>query len=274
MKPARLEKLRRLLETPLQECLEGPRPLAPFRRLAVYSHPRDYELGALLVCLLDFGPREGRTRCLDQLFNRLGDKPARVLGRANRQMTMELVRGLAFGFLEERDLELLLHVLKQAIRQQGNLEELYRQVAEHHAGQHLQNLDRFMLRLARSLSAEERARRGLGHLLPRPARGSSVRRLHLFLRHMARSVDGGDAGIWSCLRPKDLYLPLDQPQHKLLLSLKLSTRTTCNRGAVVEASRNLALLDPEDPLRYSLALEQLVAAGVEEEELNRRFRRA
>ncbi|MCB9473932.1 MAG: DUF2400 family protein [Candidatus Delongbacteria bacterium] len=275
MNESRIERLRRLLD-PLVARHQAQRPASdPFALSRGFAHPRDRELCALLCALYDFGPEAERHDALKRLFNRLGEKPARVLSRSNRTMLAELAEGMAFGFLKAEDSALLLHALRVTLRQHESLEALY-QYARGEGGKRnsLATLDRFMILIGRVLNAEERARPGLAHLLPRPAKGSPVRRLHLFLRHMVRPDDGVDTGLWSQPPASRLQLPLSSSQHRLMLALKISTRQICNRGAVSEATRNLALLDPQDPVRYHLAFEQLEADGVDEAALLTLFRRA
>lgn len=275
MNESRIDRLRRLLDPLVEEVLAGqpvPDPFAPSRR---YGHPRDRELCALLCALYDFGPPEERSRLLRTLFNRLGDKPARVLGRSNQAMLKELSADMTLGFLQPQDSELLLHALRVNIRQHEGFEALYA-FARGEGGRRnaLATLDRFVMLLGKVLSPEERARPGLAHLLPRPAKGSPVRRLHLFLRHMVRPDDGVDTGLWSQPPLNRLQFPLSSHQHRLLLALKVTTRQICNRGAVSEISRHLSLLDPVDPIRYHLAFELLEARGVDESAVQTLYRRA
>jgi uncharacterized protein (TIGR02757 family) len=259
---SRIERLRRLLDPLVEEVRAGQPVPDPFALSRRYEHPRDRELCALLCALYDFGPPEERNRLLRTLFNRLGDKPARVLGRSNQTMLKELSADMTLGFLQPQDSELLLHALRVNIRQHDGFEALY-QFARGEGGRRnaLATLDRFVMLLGKVLSPEERARPGLAHLLPRPAKGSPVRRLHLFLRHMVRPDDGVDTGLWS--QP-----PLNR------LQFPLSTRQICNRGAVSEISRHLTLLDPVDPIRYHLAFELLEARGVDETAVLNLYRRA
>jgi uncharacterized protein (TIGR02757 family) len=272
---SRIERLKRLLD-PLIEEYRAQRPDSdPFLPCRGYDHPRDRELCALLCALYDFGPVEPRRLALRQLFNRLGDKPARVLARSNQAMLKELSRDLAFGFLKPEDSELLLHALRVTLRQHEGLEALYR-FARGEEGKRnaLATLDRFIVLIGKALSPEERARPGLAHLLPRPAKGSTVRRLHLFLRHMVRPEDGVDTGQWLVPGPHRLQYPLSSPQHALLLALKITNREVGNRGAVAEISRNLGLLDAQDPIRYHLAFELLESRGVDAAGIQALFRRA
>lgn len=275
MNESRIEKLKRLLD-PLVEDYRGRLPDSdPFAPARGYSHPRDRELAALLCALYDFGPAEPRRQALRLLFNRLGNKPARVLARSNQAMLKELSRDLCVGFLKPEDSELLLHALRVTLRQHEGLEALYRFArGEQGKRDSLDTLDRFVVLIGKALSPEERARPGLAHLLPRPAKGSAVRRLHLFLRHMVRPQDGVDTGQWTCLPPHRLQFPLSGPQHQLLLTLKITDRTVGNRGAVAEISRTLGLLDPQDPIRYHLAFELLEARAVDGPALLALFRRA
>jgi uncharacterized protein (TIGR02757 family) len=124
------------------------------------------------------------------------------------------------------------------------------------------------------LTEEESREHRLGHLLPRPAKGSSTARLHLFLRAVCRPDDGVDLGLWSLPRPDQLLLPLDMPILERLRWLKLTEREKPSRGAVLEVSQQLRLLRPQDPVFLHHGLERLVHLGLDVEGMRQLFRHA
>jgi uncharacterized protein (TIGR02757 family) len=101
-----------------------------------------------------------------------------------------------------------------------------------------------------------------------PARGSSCKRLNMFLRWMVRpdpirpdGTGGVDFGLWTQIRPSQLLLPLDVHVERVARSLGLLTRPQTDWRAVLELTEQARLLDPEDPVRYDFALFGLGVGG-------------
>lgn len=91
--------------------------------------------------------------------------------------------------------------------------------------------------------------------LSSPAKGSSAKRLNMFLRWMVRDDKTGvDFGLWKTLTPAQLYLPLDVHTGNTSRKLKLLHRKQNDWKAVWEITRNLRKLDPIDPIKYDFAL--------------------
>lgn len=94
-----------------------------------------------------------------------------------------------------------------------------------------------------------------GKHLANPEKGSSAKRLNMFLRWMVRKDEYGiDFGLWKNSSPAELMCPLDVHVQKNALNLKLLNRKLRDWKAVDELTQNLARLNPEDPIKYDLAL--------------------
>jgi len=88
-----------------------------------------------------------------------------------------------------------------------------------------------------------------------PARGSTCKRLNMFLRWMVRrDAAGVDFGIWQGIRPAQLLIPLDVHVERVARRLGLLQRKQTDWQAVLELTENLRLFDPNDPVRYDFAL--------------------
>lgn len=88
-----------------------------------------------------------------------------------------------------------------------------------------------------------------------PERGSTCKRLNMFLRWMVRSDDRGvDFGLWKEIRPHQLLIPLDVHVDRVARRLGLLQRKQTDWLAVQELTAALRQFDPEDPVKYDFAL--------------------
>lgn len=88
-----------------------------------------------------------------------------------------------------------------------------------------------------------------------PERGSTCKRLNMFLRWMVRRDDKGvDFGLWQQISPAQLLMPLDVHVERVARHLGLLQRPQSDWKAVLELTDALRQFDPNDPVRYDFAL--------------------
>jgi uncharacterized protein (TIGR02757 family) len=88
-----------------------------------------------------------------------------------------------------------------------------------------------------------------------PERGSTCKRLNMFLRWMVRrDATGVDFGHWTRIRPAQLLIPLDVHVDRVARRLGLLQRKQTDWKAVLELTENLRAFDPDDPVKYDFAL--------------------
>lgn len=88
-----------------------------------------------------------------------------------------------------------------------------------------------------------------------PAKGSSAKRINMFLRWMVRKdTYGVDFGLWNTLKPSQLACPLDVHSGRTARQYGLLLRSQNDWKAVMELTGNLQIFDPEDPIKYDFAL--------------------
>lgn len=77
----------------------------------------------------------------------------------------------------------------------------------------------------------------------------------MFLRWMVRKDEAGvDFGIWTTIKPNQLVCPLDVHVQRVALRLGLITSEKSDWKTAVELTNNLKKLDPQDPVKYDIAL--------------------
>ncbi len=91
--------------------------------------------------------------------------------------------------------------------------------------------------------------------LPDPLKGSAAKRMNMFLRWMVRDDDHGvDFGLWKCIKAEQLYIPLDVHTGRVARRLGLLKRKQNDWRSVVELTKALRRIDPQDPVRLDFAL--------------------
>ena len=104
-----------------------------------------------------------------------------------------------------------------------------------------------------------------------PSRGSNAKRINMFLRWMVRSSDRGiDLGLWKRIPAAVLHVPLDVHTGRVARELGLLRRAQDDWKSVVELTEALRRFDPQDPIKYDIALFALgVEAGAQRSQTRR-----
>lgn len=88
-----------------------------------------------------------------------------------------------------------------------------------------------------------------------PEKGSTCKRLNMFLRWMVRSDNKGvDFGLWKNISPSQLICPIDLHVARVAKRFQLLHRKQVDWTAAVELTEYLRTLDNNDPVKYDFAL--------------------
>jgi uncharacterized protein (TIGR02757 family) len=88
-----------------------------------------------------------------------------------------------------------------------------------------------------------------------PQKGSTCKRLNMFLRWMVRSDNKGvDFGIWKMISPSQLICPVDLHVARVSKHFNLLKRKQVDWLAAVELTEQLRKFDRTDPVKYDFAL--------------------
>jgi len=88
-----------------------------------------------------------------------------------------------------------------------------------------------------------------------PARGSTCKRLNMFLRWMVRRDNGGvDFGIWQNISPAQLVCPIDVHVARVARQFNLIQRKQTDWLTALELTEVLKKFDRDDPAKYDFAL--------------------
>lgn len=220
----------------------------PVRHVIPFDDPADREVAGLVAALLAYGGIKVILSSVDAALQPLGAHPAAWLARcATRDDLAHAWPGFRHRWTRGSHLADLLWAVREVRRRHGSLDAAFAAARR----------GRPTLREAAAALTAELAgvSPGLadGRFLPDPARGSACKRLLLFFRWMVR-CDRIDRGGWTSLAPSELVLPLDVHTFRAARRLRLTSRRSPDFAAAVEATASLAVLCPEDPVRYDFAL--------------------
>ncbi len=229
----------------------------PLRFPRRYTDPLDVEIAAMLAASLAFGRETSFGAVLEALFRQADaaggpSRWARSLGDARRRRHLE---GWRYRWVTGADLASWLAALGALQERWGSLGALVEPAERSVSG-----LSSLMRAVRRQMEGRGGLTRGAAYLAVDPAGGSAAKRVHLAARWLVRR-DGGDLGLWTHLRPASLVIPLDTHVHRIARMIGLTERASADLRTALAITDALRELDPDDPVRFDLALAHLGISG-------------
>ena len=145
----------------------------PLETLYAFERAEDVEVAGLLAALLAYGRVGQILKSLKGIFALMGDAPRDWLLCQNPGSLELLFQDFRHRFADGKNLSGLMTGMGRMLRDHGSLRAGF---ALGDGGGNIEEaLEAFVAELLRGASHDP------GHLLPRPAKGSACKRLHLFL---------------------------------------------------------------------------------------------
>lgn len=213
-----------------------------------FSAKEDKEISAFLAATIAWGKRSIIISNAEKLMDIMENQPHAFITQASDTDLVKL-ESFVHRTFNATDLLYFVEALRQLYKGHGGLEgafssgfQKYDSTAEAIAS---------FRALFLSFGAPERT----GKHVANPLKGSSAKRLNMFLRWMVRDDKAGvDLGIWKSISPASLMLPLDVHTGNVARKTGLLVRTQDDWKAVEEVTSKLRQWDPEDPVKYDFAL--------------------
>jgi uncharacterized protein (TIGR02757 family) len=222
----------------------------PVRYVHRYASPLDREAAGFAVALLTYGNVKQIFRSAETMLEALGPSPRNTLEAADYAEWRRRLKGFRHRFTTGRQMACVFVAIRRIFERHGSLENAF--LENYRPGAPLRPaLEAFVDKIYEAAPEPVLLR---GHLVPAPRKGSSCKRLLMFLRWMARGGDGIDAGTWTRVRPADLVVPLDTHLLKISRLMNWGRRRSQDWKRAEEVTARLRRLCPEDPLRYDFAL--------------------
>ena len=228
-------------------------PLAFVHR---YASDADREIVGFIASALAFGNVRAIQASVAALLEAMGDSPAAFVAAFDPAKHHGALHGIYHRWIRQDDLTALFVVLRAMREEAGSVGGFFMRGYVREDPDIGGSLASFCAR-ARALAPAGPGSGSVAVFFASPRDGSACKRLNLYLRWMVRDGDGLDLGLWPGVSRSQLVLPLDTHLVRLSRALGLSQRRTPGWRMAVEATRSLALLDPEDPVKYDFALSRL-----------------
>jgi uncharacterized protein (TIGR02757 family) len=216
-----------------------------------FSNQDDREIAGLFAALFSWGQRPVIIKKSLELMRRMDNAPADFV-RNYADVDLKQMLGFVHRTFQETDLLYLLDFLQQYYRNNSSLEDAFLTEQPNSAREvGFYRLKYFHETVFSSDYAPMRTRKHV----PTPVRGSSCKRLNMYLRWMVRRDWAGvDFGCWKRISPADLIMPMDLHVQRIATRLGLMDTERSDWNSAVELTNALKQFDPIDPVKYDFAL--------------------
>ena len=213
----------------------------------MFSQKQDIEIAALLASTIAWGNRTMICRSANKMFGMMEWQPYNyIMDRGYEELPDGNIHRTFFC----RNLRHYLRGLQYIYDKYGSLEDF---AGKHHVADsatpawELARLINEALCAANNGTADCRC-------LPLDLNKSALKRFNMALRWLVRDDGIVDMGIWTAIKPSQLYIPLDVHVGNTSRALGILGRRSNDRRAVIELTDTLRPLCPDDPAIFDFAL--------------------
>ena len=214
----------------------------------LFSRKEDIEIAAFLSATIAWGQRPTIIRNATKLMEMMGGEPYNFI-MGLKENDLRRFDSFVHRTFNNLDCHYFISALAQIYQRRGGLEQLF---AEAYA---YDQTTKSAITLFREQFLSFQPQQRTGKHIANPSKGSSAKRINLFLRWMVRSSTCGvDFGIWKSIPTSVLMMPLDVHSGNVARKLGLLQRKQNDWQAVEELTTNLREFDANDPVKYDFAL--------------------
>jgi uncharacterized protein (TIGR02757 family) len=219
----------------------------PLEFVLRYDRREDREVAGLIAACLAFGRVRHILRSVEAVLAPAGGAPAAFIDAGDDAMLRRTYASFRHRWIAGGDVADLLMGMRALRSRHGSLEASFAAFDDGSSETVLPALVRWTAALRDAMGRDD------CRLLPDPAKSGACKRLHLYLRWMARDADV-DPGVWRGISPARLIVPLDVHMHRIARSLGFTRRRQASRLAALDVTRAFRRICPEDPIRYDFPL--------------------
>jgi len=215
----------------------------PLEFLYRYPAIRDREIAGLIASSLAYGRVAQILKSVSRILDKMGPSPFYFVCATRPSSFKKIFCGFKHRFTTHCDIADLMSALHRILKEHGSLNECFASGMKKNDQTVIPALDVFLEKLDCTG----------GYLIPLPGRGSACKRMHLYLRWMARK-DDVDPGGWHGISPRKLIVPLDTHMANIGRSMGLTLKKSANQAMALDITNAFRKIEPDDPVKYDFSL--------------------
>lgn len=210
-----------------------------------FSKLQDVEIAGFFAAIFAWGNRKTIINKTNELMWLMGNEPHHFVLNASPHdlLTLENFRHRTFN---STDLLYFIEFFRMHYQQFPSLEYAFDRNSPLTMEDRLNNFYSYFF------SLDDIPARTRKHIAS-PGKGSSCKRLNMFLRWMVRKSEV-DFGLWKTISPSELIIPLDVHVARVARQFDLLERKNTDWLAALELTSELRKLNPGDPCKYDFSL--------------------
>ena len=212
-----------------------------------YAMKEDIEIAGLLVSVISWGNRKAIVKSGHRMMDLLGSSPYDFVMN-HKHSDLKKLGGFVHRTFNGKDYIHFIKSLKNIFNTEGGIEQIF---SNHATNDSMQPAIHQFKKIFYGTHDPYRTTKHI----PDPLKGSSAKRMNMYLRWMVRrDKKGVDFGIWKSVAQHILSCPLDIHSGNVARKLGLLNRLQNDSKALNILDQNLRLLDKNDPVKYDFAL--------------------
>lgn len=217
----------------------------------LFSKKQDIEISALFASIFAWGNRTTIIAKSIELMRLMDNAPHEFClhHNASQLRALETFKHRTFN---ATDLLYFIEFLKYHYTHHSSLEDAF---LKFHSDTSIEWIEQSLTHFHNYFSSLEHVPARTKKHISTPYKGSTCKRLNMFLRWMVRKDNSGvDFGIWNKISPAQLICPIDLHVARVAKRFGLLQRKQLDWQAAIELTSYLRMLDPADPVKYDFAL--------------------
>ena len=213
-----------------------------------FSGKENIEIAAFLSATIAWGQRPTIIKNANRLMQMMDNDPFDFLLNTDEE-DWRIFLDFKHRTFNGQDCVFFLRSLKNIYQKHGGLEDVF--TLGYQKEKSIDSALRYFREVFFQVEFMPRSQKHLANV----DKGSSAKRLNMFLRWMVRTDEVGvDFGLWKKIPMSALLIPLDVHTGRQARNLGLLSRKQDDWKSVLELTEQLRKFDPDDPVKYDFAL--------------------
>ena len=213
-----------------------------------FERKEDIEIIAFFTALIAWGNRKSIIKNANLISEFMGNAPFEFVLEHDNEAAFKYQSGALHRTFMWEDFQLLCKRLQDIYKRGEGLEHRFTRSINQFG------IKEGLWKFKQDLLGAYISNRVQKHL-PNPLKGSSAKRVNMYLRWMVRpSIKGVDFGLWKDISLTDLYIPLDVHTGNIARTLGITQRKQNDWKTLEEIMIVAQQVFPEDPAKMDFAL--------------------